>query len=203
MFKSLLLTEHPIQDGLVYNKNWFMNTEIRRLMKNWVDGSKKHTILEIGSYEGLSSVFFATYFLDHAESTLTCVDPFMCIDNNDHASLLQNQEEEHFLHNISICKNKEKIRVCKTISDDFFSQNTKTFDFMYIDGCHECDYIQRDMENGFAVLEKGGIMWMDDYLGGNTNQHPTIKETMDQFLEKHAKECIVIHRGYQLAIQKI
>jgi len=168
-----------------------------------VDTKKPHTILEIGSYEGLSSVFFAEFFLNDPASRLTCVDPFMTISNNDHTDLLKNDEEANFLYNISICKNKDKITFCKTTSDAFFQENRQTFDFIYVDGCHECDVILRDMENSFAVLQEGGIMWMDDYLGGNRKVYPTIQNTMDQFLANHSDECVVIHRGYQLAIQKI
>ena len=56
------------------------------------------------------------------------------------------------------------------------------------------------MENSFNVLEKNGIMWMDDYMGGNGNQ---IKNTMDVFLEKYTNQYELIHKGYQLAIRKL
>ena len=55
------------------------------------------------------------------------------------------------------------------------------------------------MENSFYFLEKNGIMWMDDYLGGCENN---IKYTMDSFLEKYKDKYKLIHSGYQLAIQK-
>jgi predicted O-methyltransferase YrrM len=186
-----------------FTQNWFLSSEIYQFIKKWIDPLKKQNILEIGSYEGQSSVFFADSFLDHPESTLMCVDPFLSMANNDHTNLLANNEEEHFLHNISICKNNEKIAFSKTTSDDFFDKNTETFDLIYVDGCHECDFILRDLENAFAVLREGGIMWMDDYLGGNQRIYPTIQQTMHQFLDKHPNEYVIIHRGYQLAIQKI
>lgn len=80
----------------------------------------KNKILEIGCFEGLSSVFFADYFLNHPNSQLTCVDPFLSIPNNDHKELLQNNEKMRFNFNISICENSEKINVYKLTSDDFF-----------------------------------------------------------------------------------
>ena len=49
------------------------------------------------------------------------------------------------------------------------------------------------------MLDKKGIMWMDDYGGGDGVQ---IKNTMDSFLKNHKGEYDLIHMGYQLAIKK-
>ena len=146
-----------------------------------MDKSKENKILEIGCFEGLSSVFFTDYFLDNLYSSLTCVDPFLTIDNNDHKSFLNNNEEMNFNYNMSICKNIDKIIINKITSDIFFKNNNKTYNFIYIDGCHEPEFIKRDMQNSFNILEKNGIMWMDDYGGGDGIQ---IKNTMDDFLKK-------------------
>jgi predicted O-methyltransferase YrrM len=158
-------------------------------------------MLEIGCFEGQSSVFFADHFLDHDRSTLTCVDPFLTIEDNDHIDFLQNQEEIHFDYNLSICKHAKKIVVNKITSDAFFeSLDPETrYHFIYIDGCHKPDFIKRDMENSFRVLHTGGVMWMDDYRGGDGIQ---IKRSMDHFLETYAGRYILLHSGYQLAIQK-
>jgi len=183
-----------------YTQTWFLNSELRQRILKFMDVTKKHTILEIGCFEGLSSVFFADNLLEHPESTLTCVDPFMIIPNNDHSQFLQANEEMNFDYNISHCKHTNKITVIKKISDDFFSNNTDQFSFIYIDGCHEPEYIMRDMENGFKILAVGGIMWMDDYLGGRDGK---IKETMDSFLKKYKGQYIIIHNKYQLGISKL
>jgi predicted O-methyltransferase YrrM len=183
-----------------YSKDWFLHSEIKHKLLNILDLNNINTILEIGCYEGLSSVFFADNLLNHKESSLTCVDPFLNINNNDHSSLLQNNEENNFDHNIKICNNSEKIKILKITSDDFFLNNNLIFNFIYIDGCHESDYITRDMENSFKILDKNGIMWMDDYKGGDGIK---IKNTMNNFLEKYKGQYKIIHKGYQLAIQKI
>ena len=179
---------------------WFMGSELNNLARNHINKSSKNTILEIGCFEGLSSIFFADNFLDNEYSSLTCVDPFLNINNNDHGYLLQNNEEKNFDYNVSNCKNKEKISIYKITSDKFFENNTNTYNFIYIDGSHECDYITRDMENSFNVLDKNGIMWMDDYGGGDGIR---IKTTMNMFLEKYKGQYELIHKGYQLAIKKL
>ena len=178
---------------------------------HFLDKSKKNNILEIGCFEGLSSVFFADNFLDNINSSLTCVDPFLSIDDNDHRQFLQNNEEMNFDFNISACKHPDRITVHKMTSDMFFKQHFNfnlnlnlnlnlNFNFIYIDGCHEPDFIKRDMENSFKILEINGIMWMDDYGGGDGIQ---IKNAMNQFLEKYHGQYTIIHMGYQLAIKKL
>lgn len=182
-----------------YSQSWFIKSEIRNKLFNFLDSSKENKILEIGCFEGLSSVFFADNFLDNSTSRLTCVDPFLTINNNDHKQFLESNEEMSFDYNVSICKNSDKITIHKITSDIFFENNSQTYNFIYIDGCHEPDFIERDMENSFNILEKNGIMWMDDYGGGDGIQ---IKKTMDTFLQKYNGQYELIHRGYQLAIKK-
>ena len=182
-----------------YSQTWFLNSEIKYKLMMFLDKSKENNMLEIGCFEGLSSVFFAENFIDNINSSLTCVDPFLNIDSNDHKQFLQNNEELTFDFNISVCKNSDKITIHKITSDTFFLNNLKTYNFIYIDGCHESDFIKRDMENSFNFLEKNGIMWMDDYGGGDGN---TIKNTMNTFLEKYKGQYEIIHNGYQLAIIK-
>lgn len=182
-----------------YSRTWFIGCELNKKLLSFVDKSTVHTILEIGCYEGLSSVYFADNLLDHPTSSLTCVDPFLNIENNDHKQYLMNNEEMNFNYNISVCKNSNKISVHKIMSDDFFTINTKMYDLIYIDGSHECDNITRDMEHSFSVLKPQGIMWMDDYGGGGGIK---IKNTMNKFLEKYIHQYNIIHKGYQLAIRK-
>jgi predicted O-methyltransferase YrrM len=179
--------------------DWFTGSEMNNKLHIFCDKTKENKILEIGCFEGLSSIFFADNFLDNPKSSLTCVDPFLTIDNNDHSTFLVNNVENNFDHNISICKNADKIIIHKITSDIFFENNNDTYNLIYIDGSHEPEYIKRDMDNSFNRLEKNGIMWMDDYKGGDGIK---IKHAMDMFLEKYKGQYILIHIGYQLAIRK-
>lgn len=181
-----------------YTQSWFIGSELDRNLSNFTDPSRINNILEIGCYEGLSSVFLAETLLNSPQSTLTCVDPFLNVSDNDHKVWLSNNQEDNFDYNISVCKNYDKITVHKVTSDKFFETNTKTYNFIYIDGCHIAEFITRDMENSFKYLENRGIMWMDDYLGDNGR----IAIAMNAFLDKYNGQYDLIHKGYQLAIRK-
>lgn len=103
-----------------YTKTWFINSEIRHILKKYLDTNTTNKILEIGCYEGISSVIFADNFIDNSNSSLTCIDPFLNIDNNDHKHLLNNNEELTFDYNLLQCNNQNKITIHKITSDAFF-----------------------------------------------------------------------------------
>ena len=56
-----------------------------------------------------------------------------------------------------------------------------------------------DFNNCLNIIEMNGIIWMDDYRGGDGI---IIKEHIDKLYEEN-KNCLkIIHMGYQIAFQK-
>ena len=47
-------------------------------------------------------------------------------------------------------------------SDDFFKQNKKTFDIIFIDGLHESPQVHRDIINSINALNDGGAIILHD-----------------------------------------
>ena len=94
--------------------------------------------------------------------------------------------------------NKPGDHICLQCKEQNKKQILKGGDYkMYL---YLCDFIKRDMENAFNVLDSNGIMWMDDYRYGHDGM---IKKTMDEFLNKYTNQYVLIHMGYQLAIKKL
>lgn len=185
-----------------FSKSWFDGSELKRKLLVYVDKSKQIDVLEIGCFEGASACFFSDNILDHESSTLDCVDPFFISGTVDGITtrFIVDKTIDTFKSNISKSKNSGKITFHNETSDDFFEKNKKMYNLIYIDGCHEPDYITRDLNNAFKVLEKGGIIWMDDYRGGSGD---IIKNTIDSILQNYLGQFILIHMGYQLAIRKL
>lgn len=50
----------------------------------------------------------------------------------------------------------------QTTSDEFFEQNKKTFDVIFIDGMHDAEYVQRDINNSISCLNDGGYIICHD-----------------------------------------
>ena len=50
----------------------------------------------------------------------------------------------------------------KMTSDNFFDQNTKTYDIIFVDGLHIFDQAHRDIVNGLKFLNNGGTIAVHD-----------------------------------------
>ena len=49
-------------------------------------------------------------------------------------------------------------------SDDFFKENTKNFDFIFIDGLHEYNQVKKDILNSLTFLNNNGFILVHDCL---------------------------------------
>jgi hypothetical protein len=52
----------------------------------------------------------------------------------------------------------------KKTSDDFFKSNNKFFDIIFIDGLHEFDQVNKDIENSVKFLNPNGFILLHDCL---------------------------------------
>ena len=112
--------------------------------------------LEIGSYEGNSAIFVANTF---ENSNIYCVDNWVSTEEYiDHGNF--SNIEKNFDYNISYYKNITKL---KKSSNEFFVNNNKMFDAIYIDGHHLASQVYKDCVNAWACLRDNGFLICDDY----------------------------------------
>jgi len=182
-----------------FTKPWFASSELKHSMHYYVDPNTINKILEIGAYEGASTCYFSDIMLNNENSRLTCVDPF---DINDSTTNVDYTTKNVFLNNIKLSKNFDKITFKNMYSSDFYKENTLTYNFIYIDGSHLVNDIKIDFLNCLKLIENGGIIWMDDYLGGAVGD-TTIRDCIDQLYEQHKDQLMIIHKAYQIAFRKI
>ena len=118
---------------------------------------KNFKYLEIGSYEGNSSIFVAKNF---KEAHIYCVDNWKGTDEyNDDLSFSKIEKNFDFI--ILKFKNVKKF---KSSSNYFFKKNKTSFDVIYIDGYHFGPQVYKDCVNAWKILKKNGIMICDDYI---------------------------------------
>jgi len=113
--------------------------------------------LEIGSYEGNSAMFVSKNF----KSSYT-----YCVDNWEKTEEYINHKsfsaiEQNFDFNIL---NHCNIKKFKKSSDEFFFNNKKMFDAIYIDGYHFGPQVFKDCKNAWNYLKKNGFLICDDYI---------------------------------------
>jgi len=170
-------------------------------------------ILEIGSLEGKSTVWFIENLLSHPESTITCVDPWLDYKLGDVSFYAKNQSEErakcyeNFMINISETGQKEKVEVFRGFSNQILPTLTKQYDLIYIDGNHTCKFVLEDSVLAFLILKNGGFMVWDDYEWTNKFEKPTElnspKLAIDCFLKCYASYLMVIQKKYKVIIKKL
>jgi predicted O-methyltransferase YrrM len=167
-----------------HTNNWFLTSTL----KKWLVGHPVETpcqVLEIGSYEGMSSTYLCDTLCNHKDSKMYCIDPFV------------NNTKDLFNHNTKLSKNYDRLTLYEMTSDEFFKDNTIDFDFIYIDGDHSIPALKRDLKNSWIHLSVGGTLWFDDYMGGSGL---SIKRAVDEVICNWDYDYI--HVGYQLAIKK-
>ena len=117
------------------------------------------SILEIGSFEGLSTCFL----LEHLPAAhVTCVDTWAGSD--EHRDIGFADVEKRFDENVRPWK--QRVTKFKGTSLDYFSQHlpAAAFDLVYVDGSHRSEDVLVDAIHGFAATRVGGTMIFDDYL---------------------------------------
>lgn len=180
-----------------FTHHWFLGTELSRVGTQILDRNSKIRILEIGSYEGFSACYFGDIHLDHPESLMDCVDPYI---REDPTSPQTSETESTFKANIAKCRNSEKITHHKMTSLEFFkTHHEPVYDFIYIDGSHLTHDVLSDMVHCFELVKPGGIMWMDDYAWP---EDPNLKKVMDSFCMAYKSRLTIILVGYQLGVRK-
>ena len=186
-----------------YSATWFNPTHFSSLTK--YKNKDNISFLEIGSFEGMGTNYFINNFLNGANSTITCIDPWIEYSK---ATIVKYQEYDHlinektydiFLKNTAA--NCSKIIIKRGLSKDILPTLTNTYDFIYVDGDHSREAVYLDAIQSFPHLKIGGILIFDDYLWDSGERSP--KEAIDRFLNEY-KNCIeIISINYQVCITKL
>lgn len=162
--------------------------------------NKEMDVLEIGSFEGRSSIFLLKK-LDRIN--LTCVDTFEPFHE------LQDNNSERFDNIFDNFKKNtntysKRLNIIKNTSSNFFSINKKNFDFIYVDGSHEYVDVKKDADEAFKIIKKDGIIIFDDFLWHyNQNLKKSITYAILEFLYKNRKNLKILYSNYQIIVQKI
>jgi Methyltransferase domain len=159
-------------------------------------------ILEIGSWEGRSALFFLNYL---PRSCIVCIDTFR--GNAEHRrnayfARLAPKSEGQFERNLAeFMERIEKIKGTSASVLPKLGVAQRRFDLAYIDASHRAADVYRDAALTWPMMEQGGIVIFDDYEWENkAGGQP--KLGIDAFLATHSGQYQELHRGFQLVIAK-
>jgi hypothetical protein len=200
-YKKMSFNREQVFFGKLFDHgDWFSHKV--PILKKHLDNLSKDKIkeiLEIGSWEGRSSCFFLKYF---DKSTLTCVDTWEGSDENfvDGDPNLK-IVEKNFDYNIS--EYKSRVIKVKKSSNNFFKDNKKKFDFIYIDGSHNYEDVLSDAKFGYDSLNIDSYMLFDDYDWKFYKDKKNPINAINYFLKIKEKKVEIIYVSSQVLIKKI
>lgn len=173
------------------------------------DGVK---MLEIGSYEGMASLWLCNEILTGRNCSLTTVDK---------------DPRPAFYTNTLPHRMSGKIKSIRGASLDVLMKlhsRREKFDFIYIDGSHFAINVLEDAVLAWRMLRKGGVLLFDDYLWEDKEFFKSLcgadyddlnkefdfdrgnpltpKSAIDAFLRVYNLEYELIIFNYQVAIRK-
>jgi predicted O-methyltransferase YrrM len=158
-------------------------------------------ILEIGSWEGLSALFFLNYL---PSCQITCVDTFAGsgehVSDPDILAALPGLEKRFDANTKRFQSRIEKIKARSHVALIDLGLARRRFDLVYVDGGHEVRDAYGDAVLSWSLLTRKGFVIFDDY---EWDKGTGVKVAADAFCWNFINECIVVHRGYQLIVRKV
>jgi len=199
-----------------FTEEWFTDDGLSTI--NHINPNDELHFLEIGSFEGKSTVWFLENFLKNPKSTITCIDPWLNygqgIDSLNSYGLDTSpwkfgemKIKEKFLHNIIESGQSDKVKIIQDLSDqalpNLITQNKK-YDLIFIDGNHVAPYVLMDSVMSWSLLKLNGYMLFDDYTWG-LDREITLrpKKSIDSFCEIFGGYFEDVHSNYRKIIKRV
>src|SRR5262245_29885711 len=150
-------------------------------------GQPNVRVLEIGSFEGRSTVWLLENILTHETARIDCIDTFK--GSPEHMRMGVDLENlfNRFRSNIEPHKKKVHCFIgrCHHVlrSNDFTPYEHYSYDIVYIDGSHKAADVLEDAVLTFRLLKIGGLMIFDDYAwnGGGPSEFDNPRRGIDAF----------------------
>jgi len=190
-----------------FTEDWFSENNPEKVVRQFDEflsefKDKPCMFLEIGSFEGMSTIWMLENILTEESSQIFCIDAW---------AEWTGDAFVRFVSNINKTGLKDKVHIVKGDSSEELRIFPKEyFDFIYVDGNHDEKAVIKDAIGSFRILKKGGIIAFDDYLlgisypnsPGSKAMNGSTKKAIDYFLDVFQDELEIIHKDYQVWIKK-
>ncbi|TDQ59838.1 methyltransferase family protein [Mesocricetibacter intestinalis] len=201
--------------NFIFSKDWFSHNIPP--LTNIFSHIQPKTILEVGSFEGRSTVFFAELARKFQSSVqICCVDTWQ--GSVEHSHINMAEAEQRFLHNVSLISQQiANIEILQfkqsshqAMIDLLARGYANYFDFIYIDGSHEAPDVLFDALLAHRLCKIGGIIAFDDYLWSpnrptQDDHYLLVKPAVDHYVNTYQRKLQVIQMQqlYQLYVKKL
>jgi predicted O-methyltransferase YrrM len=181
---------------MVFTSDWFSHNA--PLWDAVIPKTPGQKILEIGSYEGRSCIWFCEKISD---STITCIDTFEGSD--EHYDDMKDGLYDRFRENT--LEFKDRITVLQGYSDKVLRklEPVEQYDVAYIDGSHYTRDVLADAVLTFPLVKSGGLIIFDDYeWPGYVGTLANPKTGINAFVACYKDKLEVVSVAYQLIVKK-
>jgi predicted O-methyltransferase YrrM len=122
------------------------------------------TVLEIGSYKGLSTVLMGVALRSTRDPVLHACDPFNVAPIAEQRLLTDETVFREFSTNIESAGLTDQVKVHRSFSSELGKTWNQPIRFLWIDGDHSLAQTEADFEAFFPFVEPGGIIAFHDVL---------------------------------------
>lgn len=156
-------------------KGWFSASEGELLYKLAL--SVKGIIVEIGSYEGRSTLYLAKAKQVSGRGLVVAVDTFR--GSSEHIKFGQIDTYESFISNMKRFGVMDVIDVRRGCSSDIAGDFNDSIGMLFIDGSHEYEHVKRDFEMWAPKVAHNGIIAFHDMIYWQGPKRVFAKEIID------------------------
>lgn len=204
---------------------WFAVADMDKYICDNINIHNETSVLEIGSYEGRSSIWFLENIIKYnSKSLLTCVDSWLDYSQNYKSfysysnmntewKLESNKIKDTFLYNIKESGFESSVIIGQGKSQEILPrliiQNNK-YDIIFIDGNHTSPFVLSDAVMSWFLLKEDGLMIFDDYewinpkadFNSNKREKLEPKLAINSFISVFEDYIEIIYSGYRKVIKK-
>lgn len=187
---------------MTYSQDWFTpNIPHLAALLHGLVGRDDVRFLEVGCFEGRSTVWFLENILTAPSSTITCVDTFR--GSQEHESIAVDRDRLLATFRANVAPHAGRVRVLEGESRAILRSMPPepTFDMVYIDGSHRAPDVLSDAVLSWPLVLPGGLLVFDDYAWRGEGSRP--RGAIDAFLKVHRGQYELLLKKYQVAIRRL
>lgn len=162
-------------------------------------GAQELHFLEIGCFEGRTTLWLLENVLTHPTSRISVIDTFE--GSPEFVELaISPGFRDRFLGNV--LGYADRVTVYEGRSHEVLPTLEGPFDFVFVDGSHVADDVWTDGTLAWPLLKRGRLLAFDDYLWGDcgpSTPHPAIR----RFLSEYAEELDLYHLDFHCIVRKL
>lgn len=157
-------------------------------------------MLEIGCFEGRSTVWFLDNVLTGNGASITVIDTFQGSEENAPLGITRDVLLPRFLRNVEAYR--DRVTVLDGESGVLLRRmpREQRFDAVYVDGSHQTPDVLEDTVLSWPLLRTGGLMVFDDYTWRLMESRPG--PAIDAFLELYTGHYDLLYKQHQVAVRK-